>query len=130
MQNPATRKTDTLIIGASDNPSRYAYLAMRMLEDHGYPVHLVSPRLATIDGRPVHSDITSPRAAQVTVDTVTLYVGPTISARLGEELVALAPRRVIFNPGAENEALRVELSAHGIETIEGCTLVLLQTGQF
>lgn len=130
MHVPAAQKIVTLIIGASDDPSRYAYLAMRMLEDYGHPVHLVSPRLSTIEGRQVYPDIGALQAALVSIDTVTMYVGPTISSRLGEELVALAPRRVIFNPGAENEALRDKLAANGIETVEGCTLVLLRSGQF
>jgi predicted CoA-binding protein len=64
------------------------------------------------------------------VDTVTLYVGPTISLTLKDKLIALKPRRVIFNPGTENAPLQLTLTSAGIACEEACTLVLLHTGQF
>ncbi len=64
------------------------------------------------------------------VDTVTMYVGAAISAGLQDKLVALKPRRVIFNPGAENAVLSEALQKAGIACEEACTLVLLNTGQF
>jgi hypothetical protein len=59
-----------------------------------------------------------------------MYVGPAISRGLGEKLIALKPRRILFNPGSENPALNTQLQAAGIGVDESCTLVLLHTGQF
>ncbi|MBP7204031.1 MAG: CoA-binding protein, partial [Propionivibrio sp.] len=64
------------------------------------------------------------------VDTVTLYVGPKRQEGLFEQLRAIHPRRVIFNPGTENPDEYEGLRAAGIEPTEACTLVLLRTGQF
>lgn len=65
-----------------------------------------------------------------TVDTVTLYVNAATSSAMAAELIALKPRRVIFNPGTENPLLATQLSQAGIAYEKACTLVLLRTGQF
>jgi predicted CoA-binding protein len=116
-----------VILGASDRPDRYAHKAMKALLRHGHEVVLVHPRHKEIEGRPVLADV-----GEVTgpVDTVTMYVGPAISAGLGDKLVALKPTRVIFNPGSENADLQAKLVTAGIRPEEACTLVLLATDQY
>ena len=116
-----------VIVGASNKPDRYAYRAMRSLVQHGHDILLVHPTLKEIEGHPVLPDL---RQIVGSVDTVTLYVGPAISTSLAADLIALQPRRVIFNPGTENLALQSQLSAAGIPCEEACTLVLLATGTF
>lgn len=116
-----------VIVGASDHPERYAHMAMRSLLEHGHEIVLVHPRLKEIEGRPVLADLSQVEGA---VDTVTLYVGPAISAGMADKLIALKPKRVLFNPGAENPGLAARLRDAGIETEEACTLVLLATGAF
>lgn len=64
------------------------------------------------------------------IDTVTLYVSAERSTAMEDAITHLHPDRVIFNPGAENPALREALEAKGIRTEEACTLVLLNTDQF
>ncbi len=115
------------IIGASDNPERYSHHALVMLRDRGHEIIPVHPKLTEIEGLPVVADVASIRGS---VDTVTMYVGPQISAGLSDALIALHPRRVIFNPGAENMDLAAKLRAADINCEEGCTLVLLRTGAF
>ena len=34
----------TLVLGASDNPSRYSYLAIQRLRNHGHPVVAIGRR--------------------------------------------------------------------------------------
>ena len=116
-----------VIIGASDNPERYSHQAQLLLRQHGHEVVPVHPKLAEIEGVPVVADVS---AIPGPVDTVTLYVGPQISLTLKDKLIALKPRRVIFNPGTENAALEEALMNAGIACEEACTLVLLRTGQF
>lgn len=116
-----------VIVGASDNPERYSHKALLLLRRHGHEVVPVHPRLAEIEGILVVPDLS---AITGPVDTVTMYVGAAISAGLQEKLTALKPRRVIFNPGAENAALAGALEQAGIACEEACTLVLLNTEQF
>ena len=122
--NPPER---VVILGASDKPDRYAHKAQLMLAEHGHEVVPVHPRLQSIEGVSVVPDLS---AVTGSVDTVTMYVGPAISSGLTEKLIALKPKRVLFNPGSENPTLASALNAAQIATEEACTLVLLRTGQY
>ena len=117
----------TMIMGASNKHERYAYKAMSMLINHGHEVILVNPNLTKIEGHTVYPSISEARLA---VDTVTMYVSASISDSFEKDLLALKPRRIIFNPGAENPRLAKILKHNGTEALEACTLVLLQTNQF
>jgi predicted CoA-binding protein len=120
-------KQRVAILGASDKPDRYSFKALQMLREHGHEALPVHPRLTEIDGLQV-----SPSLPEVEgpVDTLTLYVNPAISEPLTDEIVALQPGRVIFNPGTESQPLKEALEGAGISTQEACTLVLLSTNQF
>ncbi|MDQ8038355.1 MAG: CoA-binding protein [Pedobacter sp.] len=115
------------VLGASPKPERYSNKAIRMLGEYGHKVLPVNPAQKEIEGLPVIAHVEELPAG---VDTVTVYVSPAHSDPLLPGLLALKPRRVIFNPGAENPALENELEKAGIAVEEACTLVLLRTGQF
>lgn len=115
------------VIGASNKPERYAYKAVMLLKEKGYEVFPVHPRLKDIDGLRVYP---SPSEIPFPVDTVTLYVSAELSQMMAEELLHVNPRRMIFNPGAENEVLEARARENGVETVRACTLVMLKTGQF
>lgn len=116
-----------LILGASDQPQRYAHRAFLALKRAEYPLILVHPSLPEVEGHPVIPNL---EKVNEPIDTITLYVSAKHSTPLESALIGLKPRRVIFNPGTENEALQLALENAGIEVIEGCTLVMLATGQF
>ena len=115
------------VLGASDNPERYSYKALKMLTEHGYnaiPVHPVLDEIEVIKVVKNLGDISE------NVYTLTVYVGPARISPLLEEIVKLKPERVILNPGTESEELKAALDKASIPYIEACTLVLLRTGQF
>ena len=115
------------VLGASAKPERYSNKALKELSQSGYKVIPVNPALKEIDGIEVAPSLCEIREK---VDTVTLYLSPERSEEIAKELVALKPRRVIFNPGTENPELQKALQSKGIETIEACTLVMLRTATF
>ncbi len=115
-----------VVLGASDKPERYSHKAMVMLQEHGHTPILVHPRIECINGIPVHHSL----ADLGEVDTLTVYVNPELSMNMKEEILNLGAKRVIFNPGTENEPLKNELIDKGVEVEYACTLVLLSTGQF
>lgn len=116
-----------VVLGASDKPERYSNRAVRLLQQHGYTVIPVHPALATVEGLAVLPDL---HAVSGVVDTLTVYVSPGIGATLLREMLALKPRRVVFNPGSEAPALFPALRTAGIEVVENCTLVMLNLGSF
>jgi predicted CoA-binding protein len=116
----------TVVLGATENPDRYAYRAAHSLTRHGHPVELVGQRQGTVAGVPIHTD----QPLLDNVHTVTLYVGTRNLPPLYDYILSLNPRRIIFNPGTENSELRQRAAAQGIETVYGCTLVMLATDQY
>jgi hypothetical protein len=116
----------TVVLGASDNPSRYSFLAVERLREKGHPVVAVGKREGKINdmliltGEPLVND----------VDTVTLYLNPVLQVAAYDYILGLKPRRVIFNPGTENDELEEILRSKGIEPVEACTLVLLAAGMY
>lgn len=116
-----------VVLGASPNPERYSNQAVRDLLAHGHIVLPVHPQVAEIYGQ---SCIKNLQAVEGTVDTLTLYVGPDKSTKLMERILLLKPKRIIFNPGTENPTLEQAAQAQHIQTVQGCTLVMLRTNQF
>jgi predicted CoA-binding protein len=115
------------ILGASSNPERYAWRALKLLVENHHTPFPVAIKEREIDGLKTYAslrDITAP------IDTLTLYVSPDKVEASLEDIIALRPRRVIFNPGTESPAAMASLRAQGIVVEEACTLVLLRTGQF
>ncbi len=115
------------ILGASPKPDRYAYRAFEMLREYGHRPVPINPAFGDILGEKCYPTIGD---APKPIDSVTMYLGAARSNPLIEEIIAAKPRRIIMNPGAENPALAEKAEAAGIEVIEGCTLVMLGTGQF
>lgn len=120
-------KERVAIIGASDKPERYSYKAMQLLIENGHEVMLIHPRLKEVDGHKVYSKLSE---IEGDVDTITLYINPTLQEQIHEEILQFPTSRVIFNPGTENAGLAAELKERGVSCEEACTLVLLRTGQF
>ena len=121
-------KTETVaILGASPKPDRYAYRAFEMLRQYGHRPVPINPAFDEILGEKCFPTITD---APKPIDTVTLYLGEARSNPLIDAIIEAKPRRIIMNPGAENFALAEQAEAAGIEVVEDCTLVMLQTGQF
>jgi predicted CoA-binding protein len=119
-------KKKTVVLGASENPNRYSNKAMLRLQSKGHEVIAIGKRTGNVNNMPI---ITEPTASDE-VDTVTLYLNPLNQKQYYDYILSLKPRRIIFNPGTENEELEEIAEQQGIQTMEACTLVLLGTGQF
>lgn len=117
----------TVVLGASNKPHRYANKAIRMLQEYGYHVIPVHPKLENIEGLVVKHTLES---IQEEVDTLTLYVGPQRIGELIESIITLSPARVILNPGTESEALELALLHNDIPFVKDCTLLMLEHGRY
>ena len=116
----------TLIIGASKNPERYSYKATEKLLAHGHEIELLGLRADEIFGQTIDTD----KKQNADIDTVTMYVGPKRQPEFYDYIVSLKPRRVIFNPGTENEEFFDILKKNNIQYEVACTLVMLGTKQY
>lgn len=116
----------TLVIGASDNPSRYSFVAITELREHGHTVYA----LALKKGKVADVEFETEWNPNWKVNTITMYISPKHQPPYYEQIIALQPRRVIFNPGTENSELADLLKENNIEAEDACTLVLLSIGQY
>lgn len=116
----------TLVLGASDNPQRYSYLAVNRLRGKGHPVVAIGRKPVTVGDVSIETE----KRPFPGVDTVTLYLNPRMQQEYYDYILSLHPKRIIFNPGAENDELARLAQANGIQALEACTLVLLSTGQY
>jgi uncharacterized protein len=120
------KQKKTLVLGASDNPSRYSYLAIQRLRTHGHPVVAIGKKHTKVGD----VNISKEQEPNEDVDTVTLYLNPTHQKAYYDYILSLKPKRIIFNPGAENDELAELAKKNNIQPMEACTLVLLSTGQY
>lgn len=119
-------KKKTLVLGASENPARYSYLAVQRLRKLLHPVIAIGNKKGKIDDVNIETE----QQAFRDIDTITLYLNPTLQKNYYNYILSLKPKRIIFNPGTENDELTGLAAKNGIKTLEACTLVLLSTGQY
>jgi len=116
----------TLVLGASSNPSRYSYLAINSLQKKGHDVIAIGRR----PGKVGNVEIETQHNGIDNIDTVTLYLNANNQKQYYDYILSAHPKRIIFNPGAENPELAELAKQNGILSQEACTLVLLSTGQY
>jgi len=116
----------TVVLGASDSPMRYSFLAVRRLKSYDHPVVAIGKKKGSVDD----IQIITEHPLMNDVDTVTLYLNPMHQKQYYDYILSLHPKRIIFNPGAENAELAALAKQNGIKPMNACTLVLLSTGQY
>ena len=116
----------TLVIGASEDTSRYSNRVIRMLHHMNIPVGAIGLKEGEIEGIKIQTGF--PKVEDV--DTVTLYVGPKHQPQYYDYVIGLNPERVIFNPGTENPEFEEKVRKAGIEVMEACTLTMLTVGTY
>jgi len=116
----------TLVIGASTNPTQYSHLAVRKLLTAGHQVEAIGREGFNIENISIGTTM-SPFEG---VDTVTIYLNADRQKSYEEYILSLHPKRIIFNPGAENPSFFKEATHKGIDTLEACTLVMLSAGTY
>ena len=118
----------TVIIGATPNTSRYAFMAAERLKNKGHEFVPVGIKKGEVLGVEILNLRTKPKIEDV--DTVAMYVGPHNQPDWYDYIISLNPKRIIFNPGTENFEFEKKAYRKGIEVEESCTLVMLGVGNY
>ncbi len=119
-------KKKTLVIGASTNPERFSYKAIKLLRKYEHPVEAIGVKEGEIDEIVIQKN----KSIIIDIDTVTMYVGSKNQPEYYNYILELKPKRIIFNPGTENEEFEKMAKEAGIEVVDDCTLVMLNGGNF
>ena len=115
-----------VVLGASPNPERFSYKAVRSLLKRNYAVVPVGIRSGMIE----NLEIITGKPVIENVHTLLLYIGPDRQQEYYEYILQLNPKRIIFNPGTENQVLITMCKKNQIEVIFDCALVMLSAGKF
>ena len=119
-------KIKTLVIGASINPERFSYKAIKLLVKYEHPVEAIGAKEGELEG----IKIVKEKLLHSNIHTITMYIGPKNQLDYYDYILGLKPKRIIFNPGTENPDLEQLAKNAGIEVVEDCTLVMLNGGSF
>jgi uncharacterized protein len=118
----------TVVVGATPNQARYAHLAATMLAEYNHDTVLLGIQKGDINGNKILNIREKPAIKDV--DTITLYIGPQRQPEWYDYLLSLKPKRIIFNPGTENDEFEDMATREGVEVLEACTLVMLRSLQY
>jgi hypothetical protein len=117
----------TLVLGASPNPDRYSYRAVRSLLARKIPVIAIGRRDFVRDDLKIMKKLPDDIG---TVHTIALYLNANNQKPYYDDILALRPARIIFNPGTANTELEELLREKGIEVVSDCMLVMLSCGKY
>ena len=118
----------TAILGATTNPSRYAYFAAERLSKNGHFIVPVGIKKGEVFGSKILNLKEKPKIKEI--HTVTMYIGPKNQEEWEEYILSLNPKRIIFNPGSETPSFASKAENQGIEVLNACTLVMLASDQY
>ena len=116
----------TLVLGASTKPNRYSNMCIRKLTNYNHLTLAFGLREGEVFGVAIDTVLKPYKG----IDTVTLYLNPKRQEQYYNYILALKPKRVIFNPGTENPEFYSLLKENNIDYEIACTLVLLSTNQY
>ncbi len=116
----------TVVLGASPNPVRFSYKAVKSLMRHDQEVVAVGFRTGLIE----EQEILVGQPPIDNVHTVSIYIGSSRQEEYYDYIFSLNPKRVIFNPGTVNPDFMGKLQHAGIEPVGGCMLVMLNEGTY
>ena len=116
----------TLVIGATPKMDRYSFKAAQLLQEHNHEVIPYGIKKGTIGTLEIQNQCPEKES----FDTITLYINPKLQEQYSQKIIDLNPKRIIFNPGTENEELVRIAQKKEIQTLNACTLVLLRTNQY
>jgi uncharacterized protein len=128
MEKDQNKSTMTLLVGASENPERYAFSAAQLLQQKGFPFIPIGIKKGNVLGQDILDLQQKPALKEI--HTLSLYIGPKNQEQWMDYLLSLHPKRIIFNPGTENPTFYTRAKAAGIEALNACTLVMLTTSQY
>ncbi|MBW2233158.1 MAG: CoA-binding protein [Deltaproteobacteria bacterium] len=114
------------VVGIKDRPGEDAYRIPRYMQDHGYRIVPVNPKLNAVLGEDAYASLTDVDAAGIEIDLVNLFRASDHVAAHVEEIVALAirPQAVWMQLGIHHGPSAARLREAGIRVVQDrCIMV-------
>ncbi|HEX9750547.1 MAG TPA: CoA-binding protein [candidate division Zixibacteria bacterium] len=109
-----------VIIGASNDRRKFGNKAVRAYRSLGWTVYPVNPKERLIEDLRAYralADVPRP------VDRVSMYVPPAVGMTLLEDLAALEPDEVFFNPGSDSPEVIDCAKGVMLPVVAACSIV-------
>ena len=104
------------MIGASDRPDRASFGVMKFLQDHGYRVYPVNPR---ITGEHVHGEFVWRELSQISepIDIVDIFRRPQAAGEAVAQAIAIGAKAVWLQLGIVNEEAAARAVGAGLKVV-------------
>ena len=104
------------LVGASDRPDRASFGVMKFLQDQGYRVYPVNPR---ITGEHVHGEYVWRELAQIgeAIDIVDIFRNSAEAGAVVDEAIAVGAKAVWMQLGVIDEAAAARAEAAGLKVV-------------
>ena len=104
------------LVGASDRPDRASHRVMKFLQDQGYRVYPVNPR---ITGEHVHGEFVWRELAQIgeAIDIVDIFRNSADAGGAVDEAIAVGAKAVWMQLGVIDEAAAARAEAAGLKVV-------------
>jgi len=104
------------LVGASDRPDRASYGVMKFLQDQGYRVYPVNPR---ITGEHVHGEFVWRELGQIgeAIDIVDIFRNSAEAGAVVDEAIAVGAKAVWMQLGVIDEAAATRAEAAGLKVV-------------
>lgn len=110
-----------MVIGASEDRSKYGNKAVRAYLRQHHEVLPVNPHGGTVEGLHVYRSIAEVPGP---IDRATIYVPPGAGVGVMKELGARGDvKETWLNPGAESEEVVAAAKEAGIEPVQACSII-------
>lgn len=111
------KETRTIaMVGASDNPGRASYVVMHYLQEHGYRVLPVNPR---ITGEHVHGEYVWRELAQIgePIDMVDLFVRSEFVGAIVDQAIAVGAKAIWMQLGVIDHEAAARAEEAGLKVV-------------
>jgi predicted CoA-binding protein len=113
-----------VVVGVSEDRSKYGNKIYRDLRDAGYEAYAVNPKLSEVEGDPCYASL---KALPVKPEVVDLVVPPQVSEKVVDECIELGIKNIWFQPGSESEAALEKARAAGMIVVhDACIMIQKQ----
>ena len=104
------------LVGASDRPDRASYGVMKFLQDHGYRVFPINPR---ITGEHVHGEFIWRELAQIgePIDIVDIFMRSENVGPIVDDAIAVGAKAIWMQLGVIDEAAAARAEAAGLKVV-------------
>lgn len=113
-----------VVIGATDDKSKFGYKILKKLKDKGYNVCGINPKYKEIEGIKIYSNINE---IKENIDVANIIVNPNIAITMLDDIKNKGIKNVWFQPGSFNDEVLEKAKSLGLN-IEAshCAFVELQ----